>query len=364
MSYKKPINKITDDELVDLEIHPYEGKYNSLTKGSVILGRLRDDKNLVKDFILKCNCGQYFSVKNRNMFYMNKYNNCEVNCGCVKERSLRDTMDNLLKEFNTKFKESESTPEYCSYCESYREKVNKHGVSTYYCDCCKILINNQIQIGETFEEIMNKWNPNVEGEDYKLLPVLKGNVKKGYKVIISTQVDGELYEDLKDVLWIKSSAGYVLTSMSKENLKRITKEHICYTNKTPQVQLHRVVLGIKDMSAKEVVGDHINGDLSDNRSCNLRKSSQEDNNLNCKKYKNRKYKYIGIFEDKRRGAHTRRWRASICVGGISKVKYFYTETDAAKGYDLLLRKYRPSNFNVYNFPEIGERGKDGDIRTE
>ena len=75
--------------------------------------------------------------------------------------------------------------------------------------------------------------------------------------------------------------------------------------------------------------DHINGDPSDNRFCNLREATGGQNKLNKGKYKNNKSGYKGVHFHKQSG----KWRARIWFGRKSvSLGLFDTPEEASLAY--------------------------------
>jgi hypothetical protein len=71
--------------------------------------------------------------------------------------------------------------------------------------------------------------------------------------------------------------------------------------------------------------DHINGNRSDNRWCNLRSCSAEEQRFNLKKYKNNTSAATGVYWYKRQN----RWTASIDANGKREnLGYFDNKEDA------------------------------------
>lgn len=227
--------------------------------------------------------------------------------------------------------------------------------------CAEMMQENGGVIGKTFDEIMQQWNPHTSDDDTKLIPVVSGTKNIGYKVVGSSLVDSDLYFELSKILWIKDSRDYVKASMSKDNFSRITWNNICYHQECKYILLHRTILGIQGLSHKEVVGDHINGNTLDNRRCNLRLANPSNNSHNSVKSKNSTSQFIGVFYDNSRSPTSKKWRSRLERNGKNISRFSHTEDEAAKLYDSLLRDNHPSEFNVYNFPEVGERGRDGVI---
>ena len=71
--------------------------------------------------------------------------------------------------------------------------------------------------------------------------------------------------------------------------------------------------------------DHINGDKSDNRICNLRDVNRAENTHNLPLSPRNKTGHVGLFFDKKR----QKWQSRIMVGGSHKhLGYFSTKPEA------------------------------------
>lgn len=98
---------------------------------------------------------------------------------------------------------------------------------------------------------------------------------------------------------------------------------------------------------KKLVVDHINGNLLDNRKCNLRAITQKQNTMNKKSKLNSSSKYIGVHYD----TVNKKWKAQIQVDGIKiYLGSFDKEIDAAITRDVATKKYY-KEFGKLNFPE-------------
>ena len=76
--------------------------------------------------------------------------------------------------------------------------------------------------------------------------------------------------------------------------------------------------------------DHINGDKLDNRLCNLRIATHQQNIFNKPPTKQNKSGYKGVSWDKRRG----KWVTSVFISGKEVYKKrFLSKKEAAKAYD-------------------------------
>lgn len=146
-------------------------------------------------------------------------------------------------------------------------------------------------------------------------------------------VDDEDYDWLSKTKWSDDSNGYAIRRKYKS--KRNTTE-----------KMHRLILGAKP---GEIV-DHINGNPSDNRRCNLRIVSDKQNARNTKTYSTNKTGYKGVAVVK----CSRRYSAQITVN-YRKIHLgmFDCPKDAAKAYNEAAIKHF-GEFARLN--DIDERG--------
>jgi hypothetical protein len=138
-------------------------------------------------------------------------------------------------------------------------------------------------------------------------------------------VDDEDYDRVKRLKWCYSQ-GYALHS----------------THPSGKIYLHRFVMNTPEGMST----DHINGDVLDNRKCNLRVCTHKQNLRNQKLNTANTSGYKGVSWCKR----TKKWKAYICVNdkGIYG-GYFIIKIDAARRYDELALKYF-GEFARLNFP--------------
>lgn len=131
-------------------------------------------------------------------------------------------------------------------------------------------------------------------------------LNKGY----TTKIDLEDYERVKDYHWFTTCLGYAYA-------------HITINGKETQVTLHRLIMDCPD----GMVVDHINHDKLDNRKCNLRICTQQQNSWNRNRSLcHNKTGYCGVSYDSRKN----RYYASIercgkkrCLGGFSTAEEAY-----------------------------------------
>lgn len=124
--------------------------------------------------------------------------------------------------------------------------------------------------------------------------------------IAETLVDDDTYYDLTKYHW----------SINKEN----------YVKNKSLGRIHRYIM---DYNGDNIV-DHINNNQLDNRKCNLRIATRQQNMMNKKSAKNSTSKYIGVSYDESRN----KWVACIMINGKTKfLGRFDFEIDAAKARD-------------------------------
>ncbi len=148
-------------------------------------------------------------------------------------------------------------------------------------------------------------------------------------------VDPEDFEELNQYKWHCNSRGYAKRAIPNESGKG---------PKQVQVAMHNQICPVPE----GMFADHINRDRLDNRKANLRPATLKQNLWNRKLApKNVKTRYRGVNWDKSR----QKWRVSLKVDG-SRRKFgsFTDETEAAKRYDEIAKKYR-GEFAVLNFPD-------------
>ena len=149
----------------------------------------------------------------------------------------------------------------------------------------------------------------VEGDIAKIICYRKG---EAYEVLI----DAEDVDKVKDYTWnVHSKRLYCYTLLNKSN-----------------TGLHRYI-----MNAPEgMVVDHINGDTLDNRKCNLRICTQQENLMNRPKPKNNTSGRKGVYWDKTYN----KWKVCIKINGKQKhLAYFDNKEDAVKLREEAEAKY-------------------------
>lgn len=127
-------------------------------------------------------------------------------------------------------------------------------------------------------------------------------------------VDDEDFERLTKRKWTANGNGYAVIGIHLGN------------RKYRKVYMHREII---DAKQGEFV-DHINGDKTDNRKCNLRIASSQQNSMNIGLRRNNKSGYKGVRFDKRRS----KWYAEIKKDYRSRfLGYYDCKHEAARAYN-------------------------------
>lgn len=112
-----------------------------------------------------------------------------------------------------------------------------------------------------------------------------------------------------------------------------------------KVLLHRFILS----APRDLEVDHVNGDPLDNRRCNLRLATAQENARNQGKTHGRsRYKGVSFRMDLR----SRPWVAKLKVSGRTvHLGYFATEEEAARAYDAAAKRFFGEFARLNNFSE-------------
>jgi len=131
-----------------------------------------------------------------------------------------------------------------------------------------------------------------------------------------TLVDDDVFEWASKFHWCISSKGDVQRSGSPDLVTKKRKTMILHrlVNKTP-VDLHT---------------DHINGNRQDNRRCNLRTVTRQQNHQNSRPQKGRSSKYKGVGWD----CQAKKWKAYIKIGDkLKNLGRYKSQIRAARVYN-------------------------------
>lgn len=108
---------------------------------------------------------------------------------------------------------------------------------------------------------------------------------------------------------------------------------------------HRVGYAIHHERWPTGIVDHINGDPSDNRICNLRDATRSQNGANFQRTKRGHSRFIGVTYCKNSGV----WKATAQKNGVRyNLGSFQSEKDAALAYDKKAREVH-GEFATTNF---------------
>ncbi len=153
-------------------------------------------------------------------------------------------------------------------------------------------------------------------------------------------------DDADRVLQVRWHATVTASSNTVRRVKYVTGS-IKTESGRAYPYLHRFILGITDPNVKV---DHINHNGLDNRRCNLRVGSHQQNIFNRRPNTHATSQYKGVHWVKSR----ERWRARIKFNGrVICIGDFENEQEAAEAYDgaaLMLFGSRA----YLNFPDEGE----------
>lgn len=162
------------------------------------------------------------------------------------------------------------------------------------CPKCGIIKNHK---NRKIFILKNKFNNIIQPHDYKIIPLSQDKFAK---------VDNEDFDMLKDIVWSCNKDGYATNS--KKGF------------------MHRYIIE----APKDMVTDHINRDILDNRRSNLRLCSVAQNNMNSFRTGNISSKYKGVSWNK----SLNKWISSICLNRNNiYIGSFINEKEAAIAYN-------------------------------
>ena len=132
--------------------------------------------------------------------------------------------------------------------------------------------------------------------------------------------------------------------------------YVVHDLKDGVIRLHRILMNAPEGTHV----DHINGDGTDNRRCNLRVCTPKENHRNLKLAVTNKSGYKGVSYITKR----QRYRAQISVNMKNKfLGYYSNPIDAARAYDEAARFYF-GEFAKTNFGEGGIYGNEQILEME
>ena len=156
------------------------------------------------------------------------------------------------------------------------------------------------------------------------LPILLNEQGLCYFSIKDVQIiiDQDLFHDLMKYSWNKTKKNYIQGEVNGK-----------------PIQLSRYIMNCPE----NLVVDHINNNPLDNRKCNLRIVTLQENSFNRSSQKNSTSQYVGVSKKSDRN----KW-VSVINGKF--LGYFDDEIEAAKARDTAVKKYY-KGIGKLNFPE-------------
>lgn len=169
---------------------------------------------------------------------------------------------------------------------------NKYLICQCDCGSTKIVQRSNLQSGNTTSCGCYRKERTKEVNSKKNIYEFIDDYVVGYDVRFNKPftIDLEDYEKIKDITWTRSNKGYVRASRVYDS-----------------IELSRYIL---DCSKGDgVIVDHINGDINNNRKCNLRKTNKSINSLNQNPKRKGQLKTLGVRKRKNR------YEARITING-------------------------------------------------
>ncbi len=153
-----------------------------------------------------------------------------------------------------------------------------------------------------------------------------------------TMPSGAVVDHHSAISWNAKNARREAASKSGEGYFRIKIEKMNY-------KVHRVIWKMTYGHDPEII-DHINGDRSDNRLCNLRSCTVAQNSQNKLVLASGSSRFRGVSWN----VSKRKWQAKIRANGrIIHLGRFHDEIAAARAYDAAAREFH-REFAIVNFP--------------
>ena len=199
----------------------------------------------------------------------------------------------------------------CEFCGKQIERFKKDVIKAKHHFCSKEC---------HFKSKLNKYDI---GE--KTVTIYAKNKEKQYKIMVD-----------KDVYFNKIQPLGVVICITKET--KYKKPYPYYQDKETRkkIKLHRFIMNAK---GNQII-DHINGDVLDNRICNLRLSNSIENLQNTNAQKNSSTGIKGVYWSKKRN----KWNGMVQVNGKRKNLGYFNDFEECW---RAVEQYRYDAMNEY-----------------
>lgn len=220
--------------------------------GKLLVLEKTDKRDKRNNFLYKCQC-DCGGITYLNCNVLKRGNTKSCGCGKFATRGA---------EYNSK---DYTGTRFGKLVAIERLRRYKHNV-TYYkckCDCGNIafIMSGSLVAGTTKSCGCERYKRKIKQNRYEF------DEKCAYIYVTGRKepaiIDIEDYEKVKKYHWNNSSLNYTIS-------------HIFSNKKHKSIPLHRLIMGVEDKKTKINI-DHINGNVLDNRKCNLRFATQMQN---------------------------------------------------------------------------------------
>jgi hypothetical protein len=147
--------------------------------------------------------------------------------------------------------------------------------------------------------------------------------------------------DAADYDWLSGYRWFVMES------RRGGQSYAATSIEGKTIPMHRLIMN----PPPGMVVDHFDGNGLNNRRSNLRVCKPEQNRFNLRPRKNKKSRFVGVYQDKR---YPGKWYAAVqCRGKVLRLGPFKDEVEAAIARDLeAIKQHGP--YAHLNFPDLAK----------